>query len=399
MVARNNENLGGVLQSNAAQWRAYLSNLMQQRGIDPGRNIYAAQAINRAPEAQWLAQAMNVGDTGIQDFGEQWVNARFNGGGNYGGVDLSRQGMTNWLQGALSTTDRSSPQYKMFNSGDPDADYANLRSAMGIAQGGYSPMAQQAEQKALGDWYSRALGQMQQAGPDTPTNLLNYYYGRQDPGAPLPSGAAPLGSVPSGSANTPPGTAATTSPGLPPVNPNLTTFQSTPGHPWEAVNGTTQPATTPAATTPPPSRNVYATPQPTTTPPTGYGSGTPAPAATNAITSWTDLLNKYKSDQRNWGTEGFRPNPGAFNIGGVSYDPTKDTVSGFNNMSGSGRTTNRGNMMGQFLYYLNLLRTQRDGAGNRELGITRATTDDQLARIAAQRMGKNAVGSTGMTGY
>jgi hypothetical protein len=276
MVARNNENLGGVLQSNAAQWRAYLSNLMQQRGIDPGRNIYAAQALNRAPEAQWMAQAMNVGDTGIQDFGDQWVNARFNGGGNYGGVDLSRGGMTNWLQGAMATTDRSSPQFKMFNTGDPDADYANLRSAMGIVQGGYSPMAQQAEQRALGDWYNRALGQMQQAGPGTPTNLLNYYYGRQDPGAPTPSGAAPLGSVPPGSAagtGTPGSAAATTTayanqtlaqqaqtlaqqnaaqagqasqppgigntvlggqttPGLPPVNPNLTTFPSTPTNRW-----------------------------------------------------------------------------------------------------------------------------------------------------------------------
>ena len=53
--------------------------------------------------------------------------------------------------------------------------------------------------------------------------------------------------------------------------------------------------------------------------------------------------------------------------------------------------------MGQFMYYLQLLMNQRNGTGNKQLGITRATTDDQLARIAADRMGKNAVGSLGFT--
>jgi hypothetical protein len=387
---------------------------MRQQGIDPSRNIYAAQILQRAPESQWLAQAANVQDTGMEDFAKQWINARFNGGGSYGGVDLSRQGTTNYLQGALQNNDPNSLQYQMFNSGDPEADYANLGSAMGIMQGGYSPMARAASQRTLGNWYERALGQMQAAGPGTPTNLLNYYYGRQDAGPGSPAGAAPLGAVPPGqagqAANTaaqttayasqtpaqqaqtlaqqnaaqagqayqPPGIGNTvlggqTTPGLPPVNPNLTTFPSTPTNRWEPTTGTT--------------------------PPSGYGSGTPTqpgqPGQQGAVTSWTQLLDKYKADQRNWGTRGFRPNPGAFNIGGISYDPTKDAVTGFNNMSGSGRVTNRGNMMGQFLYYLNLLRTQRDGAGNRALGITRATTDDQLAQIAKQRMSQNAIGSTG----
>src|SRR6185295_10558793 len=119
MVARNNEGLGGLLQGNANQWRAYLSGLMRNQGIDPSRNIYAAQILQRAPEAQWLGQAMNVRDTGMEDFAKQWVNARFNGGGTYDGVDLSRGGTSNYLQGALANNDPNSLQYQMFNSGDP----------------------------------------------------------------------------------------------------------------------------------------------------------------------------------------------------------------------------------------------------------------------------------------
>jgi hypothetical protein len=165
-----------------------------------------------------------------------------------------------------------------------------------------------------------------------------------------------------------PGSAAPVTPtGQPPVNPNLTTFPSAPGNPWEAI------ANPPPAATP-------------TTP----GAG--------AITNWKQLLDQYRADERNWGTRGYRPTPAAFSIGGLSYDPSQDQVTGYNNMSGQGRVTNRGNFMGQYLRYLDILMKQRDGEGNRELGITRATTDQQLAQIAAQRMGRNAIGSTGFTG-
>ena len=404
---------------------------------------------------------MNVRDTGMEDFAKQWVNARFNGGGTYDGVDLSRGGTSNYLQGALANNDPNSLQYQMFNSGDPEADYANLGSAMGIMQGGYSPMARAASQRTLGNWYEQALSQMQAAGPGTPTNLLNYYYNRQDAGPGTPQGAAPLGPVPpgtagqpaatasgqttataaqtqeqqlaarnaaqAGQASQPPGIGNTTlgrpasagievtnipgQPGYDPnkpvsyngVNPNMTTFPSTPTNRWEPSNqGTGQQSPTTVNTNypalPGPGQPGYWA-GPTTKPIAGPGQPGYAQPATGAITSWTQLLDKYKADQRNWGTQGFRPNPGAFSIGGISYDPAQDQVTGYNNMSGSGRVTNRGNMMGQFLYYLNLLRTQRDNNGNAALGITRATTDDQLARIAAQRMGKNAIGSTGMTGY
>lgn len=365
MVARANEGLGGLLQGNANQWRAYLSGLMRQQGIDPSRNIYAAQILQRAPEAQWLGQAMNVRDTGMEDYARQWVNARFGSGGNYGGVDLSRQGMSNWLTGALASNDPNNAQYKMFNSGDPEADYANLGSAMGVIQGGYSPMARAAEQRTLGNWYERALSQMQAAGPGTPTNLLNYFYGRQDAGPGTPQGAQPLGAVPPGSAGAAAGTTNYANPGA-------------------------QTAAEAAALA---ARNAAQAGQ--AQQPAGIGNTVLGGQA--AATNWADLLNRYRGDQRNWGTEGYRPTPAAFNIGGISYDPTQDQVTGYNNMSGSGRVTNRGNFMGQFLYYLDLLRRQRDGAGNAALGITRATSDNQLAAIAAQRLKQNAVGSTGVT--
>jgi hypothetical protein len=365
MVAPAGEGLSGLLQSNATQWRAYLTGLMRQMGVDPSRNIYAAQSLNRAPEAQWLAQAMNTGEGGIQDFAKQWVNARIGQGGQYGGVDLSRQGMSNWVQGALKNNDPTSQTYKMFNTGDPETDYANLGSAMGIVQGGYSPMAQRAEQKALADWYMTAINQMQGAGVGTPTNLLDYYFGRANAGAPPPQGATP--GAP---------------PGAPTYNPNPTP--------------TTPPATTPPATTPPAGTPPAGTP-PAGTPPAGTPPGA-APAA-QSITNWQQLLNKFRGDQRNWGTEGYRPNPGAFTIGGFSYDPNQDQVRDWRNMGGSdsGGLTQRGNFMGQFLYYLQLLMNQRNNQGNTALGITRQTTDDELARIAAQRMGRNAVGSSGFT--
>jgi hypothetical protein len=352
-----NENVGGVLQSNAQQWRAYLMGVMRNMGIDPSRNVYANQAIERAPEAQWLAQMMNVGDTGIQDFGRQWVNARLGQGGQYGGVDLSRGGMTNWLQGAMANNDPNNLQYKMFNTGNPETDYANLGSARGIMQGGYSPMAQRAEQQTLSDWYMKALGQMQQAGVGTPTNLLDYFYGRANAGQGTPSGATP---------------------GAPP--------------------GAPPPATTPPATTPPGTTPPGVTPPGTTPPGPQYGQPpTPAAPAAAGVTNWQQLLDRYRADQRNWGTEGYRPNPGAFQIGGISYNPAQDVVRDWQGMSASGRTTNRGNFMGQFLQYLQLLMNQRARGGNTALGFGANATDEELARIAAQRMGRHAVGTTGMT--
>jgi hypothetical protein len=55
-------------------------------------------------------------------------------------------------------------------------------------------------------------------------------------------------------------------------------------------------------------------------------------------------------------------------------------------------------MMSQFLYSLRQYLDQRNRGGNAAIGITPNMTDDQVARIAWQRLSKNAIGTTGMTG-
>lgn len=167
--------------------------------------------------------------------------------------------------------------------------------------------------------------------------------------------------------------------------------------------GTPAPATPapvgpPAVTPPAPATPPAPTPTPGTPgapPSNAVPPAAPAPAAINTLAA---LLDRFRKDQRNWGTEGYRPGaPVDIQIGNerFKYDPRGDQVRDWRNMSGSGRTTHRGNFLGQMLYYLNLLDTQRKGAGNAQLGITGASSDADILRIAAQRMGGKAVGNTG----
>jgi hypothetical protein len=90
-----------------------------------------------------------------------------------------------------------------------------------------------------------------------------------------------------------------------------------------------------------------------------------------------------------------------FSIGGITYNPQAEAAQGaqrYRNMSGQGRETARGSNWGVFLYRLDQLRNQRDRGGNPALGITAQTTDDQLARMAAQFIQKNYIGTSAFTG-
>ena len=167
--------------------------------------------------------------------------------------------------------------------------------------------------------------------------------------------------------------------------------------------GTPAPAGPPAVTpAPAPAPAPGVTAPPVATPPGAPGAPVAAPpgvpGAAEPITSLQALLDRFRADQRNWGTRGFRPGaPVDIAIGNerFQYDPRGDQVQGWQNMSGQGRVTDRGNFLGQMLYYLNLLSNQAKNQGNAALGLAAGAGDADILRIAQQRMGKNAMGNTG----
>jgi hypothetical protein len=232
------ELVGGAMLSDQQEWLAYVQRLMQQQGMNPYRNMYAQRIASRAGEGQYLANLMNVGEGGVQDFANQWLRARLGQGGAYGGTDLSRQGLAQWLQQAQRNNDPNSPLYAALNTGDPAADYKNLQAMQGMIYGGESPMYQQARARTLDEWYGQARAGMQQQAEQNPgasnTNILDWFLNRQ--AAAPPSINAPPGSEPTG------GTGAT------PTNPP-TTVPPNPATPPTGATPTTPPTTptTPAA--------------------------------------------------------------------------------------------------------------------------------------------------------
>jgi hypothetical protein len=379
--------------------RKALLNWFAAQGINPFQNPYAARLVQRSNEVAALMPGYFTHDDDRRNFINSWAAQNWGGASPGGGPNFSRQGIINQID---QYGDVNGTPTNLFRSGDSDADAQAIASWRNIANRGYGEQIQKTAarleaEKGLqfgawrqnnptwsGQYADWRLGKTPVTQGFTPPTGTSTGTGFTPPATtapttfttqPVPGSAAPAGPGPTGStaySQSPSGPQGTLTPpitptGQPPVNPNLTTFPSTPGNPWEAI------ANPPAAT-----------------PPTTPGAG--------AITNWKQLLDKYQGDRQNWGTRGFRPNPGAFNIGGISYDPSQDQVTGYNNMSGSGRVTNRGNMMSQFLYSLQQYLDQRNRGGNAAIGITPNMTDDQVARIAWQRLQSRAIGSTGFTG-
>ena len=384
-MADTGEWLGDALLNEPEEMQAYLSRLMMARGANPYRNIYAKRIADQANQAQYLGNLFQAGEGGIANFAQQWLNARMGGGGDTGG--LNRAGIQQRLQGILGNNDPNNPVWQLLNTGDPEADFKHLAAIRGIMTQGQGNMLQGAQQRTLQDWFQQARGGIQAGGADRQhaTSWTGIWVGRRPrpaprrrrPGAPRPRAA--------------PGAAGSTAAAAGP-EPDHDPDAGRPGQ-W-APTGYGAGAT-PTAATPTPFSvtgggygQSAAGPQGSLTPPVNQG------AAGGGVGNWNQLLEKYRQDQRNWGTEGFRPNPGAFNIGGMAYNPNQDTTRSWQNMSGSGRETSRGNFMGQFLYTLQQYMDQRNRGGNAAIGLTPNMTDDQVARLAWQRLQRN-IGSQG----
>jgi hypothetical protein len=367
--------------------RKALLNWFAAQGINPFQNPYAARLVGRSAEVAQLMPGYFQQDSDRQNFINQWAAQQWGGAAPSGGLDFSNKGIIGQID---QTRDINGTPTNLFRTGDSDADAQAIASWRNIANRTYGSQIQQTAARLEAE-KGLQFGAWRQQNPTWSGQYADWRLGK----TPTPTTFTPPSGTSTGTGFTPPATTTPTATGLPaptttptgstafttqpvpgsaaPVNPNLTTFPSTPGNPWEPI---ANPAPAPTA--------------PGTTPGT--------PGATAAITNWQQLLDKYQGDRANWGTRGFRPNPGAFSIGGLNYDPSQDQVTGYNNMSGSGRVTNRGNMMSQFLYSLRQYLDQRNRGGNAAIGITPNMTDDQVARIAWQRLSKNAIGTTGMTG-
>jgi hypothetical protein len=427
--------------------RKALLNWFAAQGINPFQNPYAARLVGRSAEVAQLMPGYFQQDSDRQNFINQWAAQQWGGAAPSGGLDFSNKGIIGQID---QTRDINGTPTNLFRTGDSDADAQAIASWRNIANRTYGTQIQQTAarleaEKGLqfGAWRQQnptwsgqyadwRLGKTPTPTTFTPPTGTSGATGFTPPSTansftptsgtnPNPStvqNAAALPYAKTGASSTAYGIGAagpqgSLTPALTSVNPNLTTFPSAPGNPWEAIaqNGATVPTgpLPPGANANPTTGTGQQSPITVTTPiPPGMPEGTgqprgttpPAgtPAATAAITNWKQLLDKYRSDQRSWGTRGFRPNPGAFSIGGITYNPAADQVTGYNNMSGQGRVTNRGNFMGQFLYTLQQLMDQRNRGGNAAIGLTQGMTDDQVARLAWQRLQGRAIGSTGVTG-
>jgi hypothetical protein len=385
--------------------RKALLNWFAAQGINPFQNPYAARLVGRSAEVAQLMPGYFQQDSDRQNFINQWAAQQWGGAAPSGGLDFSNKGIIGQID---QTRDINGTPTNLFRTGDSDADAQAIASWRNIANRSYGTQIQQTAarleaEKGLqfGAWRQQnptwsgqyadwRLGKTPVTQGFTPPSGTSTNTGFTPPGGTTPTGstaysqsaAGPQGSL------TPPVTATG-------VNPNLTTFPSAPGNPWEPSAPSATPPTNPQNLTDITRRTATITP---TVIPAGDQRYT---ASNAAITNWQQLLDSDRASQQNWGTRMMGNPSQGFSIGGITYDPRLEAAQGsqrYRNMSGSGRETARGSNWGVFLYRLDLLRKQRDAGGNAALGITRATTDDQLARMAAQFIQKNYVGTSAFTG-
>jgi len=101
-------------------------------------------------------------------------------------------------------------------------------------------------------------------------------------------------------------------------------------------------------------------------------------------------------DPRNLGTRGMSGAGNKFSFGGVTYDPSQDLGRTYQGMSAKGNLTHRGAAVWNFIYRLQQLMNQRANGGNPDRGVSDTSTDEDLAKLAAQFVNSKNTGSTGL---
>jgi hypothetical protein len=386
---------------------------LQRAGYNPQFSYLGRQLLDRSERLTPLAMAGLGNDANAVDkfgsFSDAYTQAMLKGGTGGGQFDLSRSGQRGLIDSAFQNATPGSDMYGFLTQGDPEEQFNRWRGFEQAAQSGrFAPLVEAGLANKQAE-FTNFLGK-QLSGDESlkNTSWIDVALGRQGPGAYAgapPPGTTGPGAVSAGqSAVNPSGTnpnpstaqaasgpyARPTGPGQNPtaygigaagpqgsltppisatqsVNPNLSTFPSAPGNPWEPLPGQT---------------------------------GAP-PNATPGATTFQQLMQQYGGDRKNWSTRMMGNPSQGFSIGGVTYNPQAEAAQGsqrYRNMSGQGRETARGSNFGVFMYRLAQLTEQRNAGGNRNLGITPQTTDAQLAQMAAQFVGKNYVGQSAFTG-
>jgi len=372
----------------------------QSQGINPMRNIFAQQMMQRA-EAQ-LPRLMDLQDqlggldeSQFQGFIQRWAQDQWGGGQQFGAPALRQQ-----------ISQASQQPDSFFNSGDPYKDQATIRAYEAIANQ-YRTPTWQATQGNLTDQRAAQFNSWLRQNPTWSGNYSDVYYGRQPQAqsafvppasaavpasqqtqtfTPLAATGAPQGSVP------PPGGVAA-GPGTPLINP--TTGEVTGQNPYQQQNPWTN-VGQPALPTNP---SQEARPG-ITAPAVPQGSG--------AVTDWMDLIKRYGGmvdasgklrGNPQWGTRGYAANAQPFSLGGVEFTGTGGAPSSYEyqQMSGTGRITHRGDPMGQFLASLVQYLNQRDRGGNPDRGVMPGMSNDQVAALVRDMLKRKVMG--GRSGF
>ena len=327
---------------------------LQSQGINTDYNFLARRQLERANELIPLAYAYGGNqDEGVTqgnflDFANQYARSQFQPGG---GGQFSNQNIAARVRG-LMNQGQGTDAYDWLREGDPEEQWQRFASLQALQQRGRLPgfaqAAQNVQQRAFENWWLQ-MAQNPGGGANGATNWLDAFLGRRSPSPAAQAAAFQTQPV-----------------APPPMTP--------------AAPGTT------TANPPPFSMNqdVY---------------GNPTNPGAPGFSNWQSVLDHLMRghDPRNLSTEGMSGPGRAFSYGGVTYNPQADVGRQYRDMSSSGRVTNRGAAWNVFVYRLQQLMQQRNRGGNPSLGITGQTTDDQLARMAAEFVNQKNMGSTGFS--
>jgi hypothetical protein len=243
--------------------RKALLNWFAQQGINPFQNPYAARLVGRSGEIANIMPGYFAHDDDRLNFINQWAAQNWGGAKPGGGLDFSRQGIINQID---QYGDVNGTPTNLFRSGDSDADAQAIAAWRNIANRGYGSQIQNTAARLEAE-KGLQFGAWRQQNPTWSGQYADWRLGK----TPVTQGFTPPSGSGAGTGFTPPAT-------TPPVNPNLTTFPSAPGNPWEAIANPPAGGTTPSAPGNAPAPNPqYGQPAPGTpgTPgapsPQGYG--------------------------------------------------------------------------------------------------------------------------------
>jgi hypothetical protein len=319
--------------------RNQISSYLRQQGVNTDTNPFAQSSMERAPQVASLMDLYGVDANNSEQFINQWSTGQGWGnqaGGGNNGWDFSNQG----IQNQIAKLSAAGNDNSIMRTGDADSDIAIMREFQALANANKTNRWQRvADANEV-----RHGNRFREAFLNNPT--ASGWFSEYRFGTPLTNGQ------PGG----PPGPGGTPPAGTPPAG--------------------TPPAGTPPAGTPPAG-----------TPPAGTPPGTTPPGTQPVTNQWLALLKSLGATvdasgnirgNPLWGTEGY-------NTGAVQ-NPNQFQYA---NMSGSGRNTRRGDPAGVFAYRLAQLMNQRRRGGNKALGVTSATTDDQIAKMAMDFVNAN----------